>query len=169
MKNRNLKHKDHWATPPEHYKRWDAEFNFDFDPCPLYHDITEWDGLEIEWGWRNYVNPPYSLKLKEAFVRKALEESSKGKLCVLLLPVSTSTVLFHKVIKPNAADIRFIERRIPFIGVNEKGQCINHHLIRQIGSYEFISHKGSLIPKHIRNSGQHDSMLVIFGNYNDLL
>jgi hypothetical protein len=50
----------------------------------------------------NFINPPYSRKLKEAFIRKALEESKKGKTCVLLLPVSTSTAIFHDVILPNA-------------------------------------------------------------------
>jgi hypothetical protein len=45
----------------------------------------------VEWGDRNFINPPYSRKLKEAFVRKAISESKKGKLCVMLLPVSTST------------------------------------------------------------------------------
>ena len=98
MKNRNLNHSDHWKTPPEFYNKLDAEFHFNFDPCPLY---AEFDGLNIEWQSSNYVNPPYSRKLKEAFIRKAWEESKKGKLCVLLLPVSTSTKIFHEVIYPH--------------------------------------------------------------------
>ena len=64
MKNRNLNHSDHWKTPPEFYNKLDAEFHFNFDPCPLY---AEFDGLNIEWQSSNYVNPPYSRKLKEAF------------------------------------------------------------------------------------------------------
>jgi len=40
--------KDHWATPKEFYKMLDNEFSFDLDPCPLKHDITKWNGLEIE-------------------------------------------------------------------------------------------------------------------------
>ena len=81
MKNRNLEHKDNWATPKEFYNKLDAEFHFDFDPCPLNSgEIThDKDGLLIEWGQRNYINPPYSRKLKEAFVRKAVEESRGGK------------------------------------------------------------------------------------------
>lgn len=39
---------------------------FDFDPCPLHHNIEDWDGLKIEWGKVNFINPPYSRKLKEA-------------------------------------------------------------------------------------------------------
>jgi len=50
MKNRNLNHSDNWATPKEFYDKLNEEFNFDFDPCPLNHNISDWNGLEIEWG-----------------------------------------------------------------------------------------------------------------------
>ena len=84
------------------------------------------------------MNPPYSRKLKEAFVIKAIKESKKGKLCVMLLPVSTSTKLFHEHIQPNAKEIRFVKGRIKFLGVNTKG--------------EYVTNK----------SPMHDSMVVIF-------
>ena len=135
MKNRNLKNNDDWATPKAFYDLLDDEFNFDFDPCPLK---PTFDGLTIEWGKRNFINPPYSRALKEQFVKKALEQSRKGKLCVLLLPVSTSTEIFHEVILPNA-EIRFIRRRISFEGINTFGEKAG---------------KGK--------KGMHDSMLVIF-------
>ena len=138
MKNRNIDHVDDWATPDYFYNPLHEEFDFDFDPCPLQHDLTKWDGLTVEYKERNFINPPYSRKLKEAFVKKAIEESKKGKLCVMLLPVSTSTQLFHKYILPNKPEIRFVEKRIKFKGVNTFGQ--------------FVTDK----------SGMHDSMLVIF-------
>ena len=134
MKNRNLDSGDDWATPPYVYDPLHEEFNFDFDPCPLHADF---DGLEMEWGERNYINPPYSQKLKGAFVKRAVSESKQGKLCVLLLPVSTSTVLFHDWIQPNASEIRFIRGRVKFIGVNTFG--------------EEVSNK----------CGMHDSMIVV--------
>ena len=83
MKNRNLIHSDNWETPSYIYDELNKEFDFDFDPCPINHDISKWDGLKVEWGNRNFINPPYSRKLKEAFVKKAIEQSKKGKLCVL--------------------------------------------------------------------------------------
>lgn len=151
MKNRNAPNSDDWATPPALFEELHSEFRFDFDPCPL---DPPYDGLSVEWGMSNFVNPPYSQDLKEAFVNKALEESYKGKLCVLLLPVSTSTRLFHDVILPNAADIRFIRGRIPFIGINTKGQYVNFHLDP--------SREAPYAAEHVRASGQHDSMIVIF-------
>lgn len=134
MKNRNLNNHDNWATPKEFYEELNKEFNFDFDPCPLFADF---DGLDIEWGKSNFINPPYSRKLKDAFVKKAIREAKKGKLCVLLLPVSTSTILFHDYIQPNAEEIRFIRGRIKFIGINTFG--------------EEVSNK----------AGMHDSMVVV--------
>ena len=69
---------------------------------------------------------------------KALDESRKGKLCVLLLPVSTSTRLFHDVILPNAKEIRFLRGRLKF------------------------ERKGADGKFHANHAGQHDSMIVIF-------
>jgi|TARA_R110000824_G_C14655158_1_gene617128 phage N-6-adenine-methyltransferase len=137
MKNRNLEHADDWGTPSYIYDELNNEFNFDFDPCPLQHNIEDWNGLEVEWGSCNFVNPPYSRKLKESFVKKAIEESKKGKICILLLPVSTSTILFHEFILPNKKEIRFIKKRIKFIGVNTFGEKVSN------------------------KCGMHDSMIVI--------
>lgn len=141
MKNRNLEHHDNWKTPEQFYNKLNDEFHFDFDPCPLYYDkITpDKDGLLIEWGKCNFINPPYSKALKEAFVKKAIEESKKGNICVMLLPVSTSTKLFHDYILPNAKEIRFVRGRISFEGYNSYGVKVG---------------KGS--------KPMHDSMVVIF-------
>jgi hypothetical protein len=137
LKNRNLDHKDDWATPPDFYQKLNEEFNFNFDPCPYQNDVEKFNGLKVSWKERNFINPPYSRKLKEAFVLKAIEESRQGKLCVMLLPVSTSTQLFHKHILPNAKEIRFIEGRIKFCGINTKGEYVTE------------------------NCGMHDSMVVV--------
>lgn len=155
MKNRFF-NKDDWGTPKYFYDELNKEFNFDFDPCPLRFEDNGFDGLKVEWGERNFINPPYDKDLKPLFVNKALEESKKGKLCVLLLPVSTSTKLFHNVIKPNAKEIRFIYKRIPFIGVNSKGEYVNWHLENLSG----INPPKDV--KHVKASGQQDLMLVIF-------
>lgn len=142
MKNRNLNHKDDWGTPLSFYNDLNKEFDFNFDPCPLNHDLEKWDGLKIDWKERNFINPPYSQKLKESFVIKAVEESRKGKLCVMLLPVSTSTRLFHDYIIPNQTEIRFIRGRLKFQGINTKGESVND------------------------KAGMHDSMVVIFDGRN---
>ena len=131
----NLNHKDDWETPKTLLKVIDKEFGRFSDPCPI-KPIR--DGLKIKWEKVNFINPPYSRKLKEAFIRKAYEESRKGKVCVMLLPVSTSTKIFHEIIYPHAK-IRFLKGRVKFKGVNTKGEKVEN------------------------KCGMHDSMIVIFG------
>ena len=63
---------DDWKTPDIIYNELNARYKFDFDPCPYQSDF---DGLAISWGKANFINPPDSRKLKEAFIIKALEES----------------------------------------------------------------------------------------------
>lgn len=138
MKNRTNSKSDNWKTPKWFYDKLNDEFNFDFDPCPYSEEEPIFDGLSCEWGRSNYVNPPYSTKLKTLFIKKAIEESKKGKLCVCLIPVSTSTILFHEIILPENPEIRFLKGRINFSGYNTKGEWSE------------------------KNKGQHDSMLVIF-------
>lgn len=138
MKNRNLKHIDDWATPKEFYDKLDQEFHFEYDPCPLF---SPKDGLAFDWASRNFINPPYNRKSKEQFILKAIAESQKGNLCVMLLPVSTSTKIFHDQILPNAKEIRFVKGRIKFQRMDKKGELYT--------------------PK---NGGMHDSMVVIFEN-----
>ena len=137
MKNRNLEHKNDWMTPEYILKPLREEFWEMFDPCPFTHDIEKWDGLKIDWQQVNFINPPYSLDLKVAFVKKAIEESKKGKTCIMLLPVSTSTKLFHEDILPNKKEIRFLKSRVKFSGWNTKGEWVDN------------------------KCGMHDSMIVI--------
>ena len=145
MKKIHINNDDNYATPPEFYAELNERFNFDFDPCPYNEGKIINDGLKIEWGERNYVNPPYSQKLKEAFVMKGIEEMRKGKLCVFLIPVSTSTKLFHDFIKPNATSIEFVKGRIKFGKINQNGEF-----------YYPLNKEGRV------QSGTKDSMIVIF-------
>ena len=102
---------DDCITPEEFYKILDQEFHFDFDPCPL-HGEKLFDGLKIPWKSRNYVNPPYSDS--DPWVEKAIEETKKGNLVVMLLKADTSTKRFHDLILPNASEIRFVRGRLKF-------------------------------------------------------
>lgn len=116
---------DNWETPEELYNKLNEEFNFDFDPCPLNHDLNKWNGLEIDWGKSNFVNPPYSNPLKDLFIKKGFEEYKKGKTVVFLIPVSTDTKAFHEYIYPYA-EIRFLKGRVKFKGFNSKGVYVTN-------------------------------------------
>jgi hypothetical protein len=86
--------KHYWLTPPELWADLDAEFKFDFDPCP-YPKPDDFNGLITEWGSSNYVNPPFGAVVYEdgkkrgatAWARKAIEENKKGKRVVMVYPI----------------------------------------------------------------------------------
>lgn len=105
--------KKYWLTPPELYESLHKEFNFDFDPCPTN---PKFNGLEIEWKNRNFVNPPYGNQIKY-WIKKGYEESLKDKLVVFLIPSRTDTRYWHDYIM-KADEIRFIKGRLHF---SEKG------------------------------------------------
>lgn len=82
-----------WITPPEMYRRLCEEFQFDFDPCP-YPRPEGYDGLTVDWGQMNYVNPPFrktegNTVGPTAFVRKAIEQQKQGRSSVLLIPAQS--------------------------------------------------------------------------------
>ena len=145
MKNIHINNDDNYATPPELYNELNKEFNFDFDPCPYNEGDIINDGLKIDWGKSNFVNPPYSQKLKEQFIIKGIEEMKKGNVSVFLIPVSTSTKLFHDYIKPNANEIRFLKGRVKFGKINNDGEF--YYPLNKYGKVQ---------------SGTKDSMIVIF-------
>lgn len=100
-----------WQTPKDVYDKLNAEFNFDFDPCP--HNPT-FDGLSTEWGGSNFVNPPYGNEIPK-WIKKGYEEHQKGKTVVFLIPSRTDTRWWHDYIM-KASQIRFIKGRLKFDG-----------------------------------------------------
>jgi hypothetical protein len=77
--------KKYWATPPDMMKELNDEFDFDYDPCP-HPRPKDYDGLEADWGERNYVNPPF-LGGYMKWVHKSIEEHKKNKLIVFIIPM----------------------------------------------------------------------------------
>jgi hypothetical protein len=109
--------KHYWLTPPDLYAVLDAEFAFDFDPCP--HPLPAgFDGLTCEWGTSNYVNPPFGSIMHQgkkkgptAWVRKAIIEQAKGKRVVLVYPVDKWVLMILGAIGTkvrNLGDVRWL-------------------------------------------------------------
>jgi hypothetical protein len=122
-----------WKTPKAVYQVLDAEFNFDFDPSPADNNFDYRrnggqellplidedklpgpvvDGLAIEWGGANFVNPPYGGELPK-WIAKGYEEWQKGKTVVFLVPSRTDTRWWHDFCM-KANEIRFIRGRLKF-------------------------------------------------------
>ncbi len=112
--------KKYWLTPPAMYAALDSEFHFDFDPCP--HPLKEGhDALAVEWGQSSYVNPPFRRRDAigglgpTAFVRKAIEESRKGKDVVIVIPTQS----YVNILIEAGAEIRSMGR-VPWLEVDTK-------------------------------------------------
>jgi hypothetical protein len=98
-----------WNTPKYLYEELNKEFDFDFDPCP---ENPKFNGLSVEWGTRNFVNPPYG-KFLPAWIKKGYFESLKGKLVVFLIPSRTDVKWWHEYVM-KANEIRFIRGRLKY-------------------------------------------------------
>jgi len=86
--------KHYWITPASLMRQLEERFGkFDFDPCPF--PLPErFDGLTMEWGQHNYVNPPFGSIVHQgkkkgptAWARKAIAENAKGKSVVFVYPI----------------------------------------------------------------------------------
>lgn len=105
-----------WATPRTLYATLNAEFNFDFDPCPLGGTENGLATLFQSWnGRRVFCNPPYGRGLA-----KWLERGLEADLAVFLVPARTDTRWFHDIVLPKAAEIRFLTGRLYFGDAEDK-------------------------------------------------
>lgn len=121
-----------WETPPDLFAKLHAEFNFTLDVCALPHNAKlpqfftpETDGLSQPWmGARVWCNPPYGRGV-EQWVKRCSQASKTParvepkwtpELAVMLLPVRSDTKWWHRYIIPHAAEVRFIEKRLRFVG-----------------------------------------------------
>ena len=101
-----------WKTPKDFYAGLDAEFHFDFDPCPTN---PQFDGIDsrTQWGKVNFVNPPYN-QIK-VWVETCHRKSLGGATVVMLIPSRTDTRWWHDYVM-KAKEIRFIKGRLKFDG-----------------------------------------------------
>src|SRR5271157_2611027 len=108
--------KHYWITPPDLYAALDAEFKFDFDPCP-YPLPKGFDGLTCEWGQSNYVNPPFGSIIHEGrkkgptfWARRAIEMQQHGKGTVLVYPIDKWVLMLLKAgaTVRNLGDVRWL-------------------------------------------------------------
>lgn len=121
---RPIAEKDKWETPPNVFKNLNDEFNFTLDPCCELRTAKcskfftlEDDGLSKDWqGETVFCNPPYSNGNIDMWMEKCYRESLKPNTMVIaLVAVSTSAKWFHEWVL-NKAELRFVERRVRFVG-----------------------------------------------------
>lgn len=111
--SKRVDQRHYWLMPPDKMKPLQDEFHFDFDPCPFPRP-EGFDGLEVDWGKSNWVNPPFTGMAKEpgkrkigpmAWARKALAEREKGNLSVLIFPIYQVRVI--SFLEDHGAEVRY--------------------------------------------------------------
>ncbi len=121
--NNSFKSKSHeYETPKEIFEPLQKEFNLQLDVCASdknhkldnYFTIED-DGLIKDWSkYGNFwMNPPFGRQIKK-WVIKAYEESQKGVIGVLILPVRCNILWWHKYIIDTKAEVRFLKGEIKF-------------------------------------------------------
>lgn len=142
-------HNDSLPTPMEFYEYLDSEFHFDFDPCPMNADF---DGLKIEWGSCNFVNPPYSDGIVD-FIKKGLIEMEKGKKSYFLVPARISGNYWWDLVWEYASEIRLFRQGIKF-GTYKKQCPMPLALIEfdpaktRLSEESGKENKGPFVPRH---------------------
>ena len=99
-------------TPPSFYHALDQIYHFDFDPCPLVR--PPWDGLRVDWGKSNYVNPPYSEISK--WLEKGVAEFKKGNKSLFLITLRPSCKYWGRWVWPHATDVILLDQNVKFVG-----------------------------------------------------
>jgi site-specific DNA-methyltransferase (adenine-specific) len=108
-----------WETPVEFFAKVDAEFHFTLDACALSHNAKcvdyidpSQDALSRRWLGTVWMNPPYG-KTIGAWLRKAMDEASRGATVVALVPTRTNPPWWHDYAL-KAHEIRFIKSKLAF-------------------------------------------------------
>jgi hypothetical protein len=103
--------KKYWLVPPDVYDPLNAEFGFNFDPCP-YPRPENFNGVNLPWGSVNWVNPPFRKADAAfgagptAFIRKAIEEQKLGNTSVIII----NTMSFINLLLEAGAEARSMGR-----------------------------------------------------------
>lgn len=83
-----------------------------FDPCPL--ERPEWDGLKIDWGQDNFVNPPFS-EIKK-WLKKGVEEKKKGRRSLFLITLRPNCKYWVEYVWPHLTRFFLLEKNLQFVG-----------------------------------------------------
>ena len=119
-KNKFKSESSEYETPNGIFIPLQKEFDLKLDVCATKENAKcklfftkEEDALSREWNENFWMNPPFGRNLKK-WVQKAYEETKKGVTGVMLLPVRSNTLWWHKYIIDTKAEVRFLKGEIKF-------------------------------------------------------
>jgi len=117
-----------WGTPDSIFVPLDEEFHFTLDAaatlenakCRFYYNKSQ-DGSIQDWsGQTVWLNPPYNVPSLSDFTDKVIEETDRGVTTVMLVPVKTDQLWWHKLwslyLDFGNIEYRWIKGRVKFVG-----------------------------------------------------
>lgn len=122
-----------------------------FDPCPL--DRPEgFDGLEVDWGFWCFVNPPY--KNIGPWLQKGHAEIQKGKtvMAVYLIPFKPEAQYWHDFIWGCAQKVYIFTQPVRF---GEHNRPMPHSMALVVFSGKPPPHRTPIEPLQIRGWSEH--------------
>jgi len=107
-------------TPQDLFDQLDEEFHFTLDPCATFENAKcdkyftiKDDGLSQSWDDHVvWVNPPYGRGVDHWLAKAANSRAT----VVVLLAARTDVKWFHEIVGAYASEVRFISRRLKFVG-----------------------------------------------------
>ena len=108
---------DEWYTPDYVIDCVDKLMPEWFDPCPAGWGKL-FDGLTGAWEYDCFINPPYSPKLKKAFIEKAIDEFYPSD-CRFLWLVNYANSKDCKILSEKASAVCIPYKRVSFIPGHE--------------------------------------------------
>ena len=122
-KNKFKSKSEEYETPDEIFKPLQKEFNLVLDVCAAKENkkcqkyfTKEDDALTKDWNENFWMNPPFGRQLGKWVERAYLESQKHSVIGVLLLPVRSNTIWWHKYIIDTKAELRFLKGEIKFVG-----------------------------------------------------
>jgi hypothetical protein len=121
---KEVKPNDLWYTPEYILEPVREVLGADyFDPCPI---DPKFDGLDVVWGDKCFINPPYSKELKRAFVNKGIEEYKTD------FKDNIEKEYIWLVNYANSKDLRWLKHYAT-------GVCLPHERIKFIPGHESLN------------------------------
>ena len=117
-----------YGTPLDFFNKLNSIFKFEYDPCAfpdnrlgLDHSTDkEHNGLDKDWCWNTFINPPFGTKKGEKvidWIKKMKQESDRfqDKKYVMLLPTRIESNWFQEeIFKDEHALIYVLRGRLRF-------------------------------------------------------
>jgi len=117
-----------WISPPDLVEALKGPFNLELDPCTSadntlgfkYFITAEQNGLDKDWLFNAYVNPPFNMA--KEFTAKCMQESARQKTTIVEILANRTETATYQLYAGFAEAICLINKRVAFINAETMQQ-----------------------------------------------